>query len=475
MERIVRAFMPVDWRRVVQCSKLAPPMPLHIPFRGILFFFFPWTFGFLSAQTPLSLVAQGTVDSIAVTGFVGDPGSGAAVFRADWTGMDGQAPAFKFKEPAGQHGDSRTSLDELIIAGVEQYLDQRVHFTRDGVQVDIPVPRLASGIDRMIGTAAARFGAPAIPLSAATKEQLGRVSRIDWSQATFGIDGGDDQEKYLAIYYYVRAQRQELERQLHNDLIQLSTVDVLPPQGAAQRDPGKSEPVPTVCSTVFDEENYLCALDLKMDSGKASPDVKLTDAMLSDIAMKAKEAEELPPAPKLRKRDRWLKAELDAINRRIDQSDQRKELWALRDRMDDMEGRLDDIGLQVDELKTDRAAPGTTDNPVATLSALTGRNVTVRFSKGSSDLEPNERALLAEVALSMRQAPNGRVLVTGYADKTGDPGSNLALSERRAKAVRSYLLGQGIDGSRVLMNYYGSSQSSGSDPSERRVELEWVR
>ena len=118
LERIVRAFMPVDWRRVVQCSKLAPPMPLHIPFRGILFFFFPWTFGFLSAQTPLSLVAQGTVDSIAVTGFVGDPGSGAAVFRADWTGMDGQAPAFKFKEPAGQHGDSRTSLDELIIAAV---------------------------------------------------------------------------------------------------------------------------------------------------------------------------------------------------------------------------------------------------------------------------------------------------------------------------------------------------------------------
>ena len=51
----------------------------------------------------------------------------------------------------------------------------------------------------------------------------------------------------------------------------------------------------------------------------------------------------------------------------------------------------------------------------------------------------------------------------------------MALSERRAKAVRSYLLGQGIDGSRVLMNYYGSSQSSGSDPSERRVELEWVR
>ncbi len=450
-------------------------MPPYIPLRGILFFFFPWTFGSLSAQSPLSLVAQGTVDSIAVAGFVGDPMSGAAVFRADWTGVDGRAPAFKFRMLTGHQEDGSTALDELIISGVEQYLDQRVHFTRDGVQVDIPVSRLASGIDGMIGMAAARFGAPAIPMSAATKEQLGRVSRIDWSQATFGVDGGDDQEKYLAIYYYVRAQRQELERQLHNDLISLSTVDVLPPQGAAQRDPGKSEPVPTVCSTVFDEDNYLCALDLKMDGGKASPDVKLTDAMLSDIAAKAKGAEELPPAPKLRKRDRWLKAELDAINRRIDQSDQRKELWALRDRMDDMEGRLDDIGMQVDELKTDRASPGAAENPVASLSALTGRNLTVRFSKGSSELERNERALLDEVALFMRQAPLGRVLVTGYADRSGDLALNLALSERRAKAVRSYLLGQGIEGSRVLMNYYGASRSTGVDPSERRVELEWVR
>lgn len=450
-------------------------MPPHFPLRGIFLFLLIGTFGLLSAQSSLALVAQGTVDSIAVTGFTGNPETAAAVFRADWIGMDSRAPAFKFRMLSDHHKDGGTALDELIIAGVEQYLDQRVHFTRDGVKVDIPLERLASGIDVMIGVATARFGAPAIPLSSATREQLGRVSRIDWSQATFGVDGGDDQEKYLAIYYYVKAQRQELERQLHNDLISLSTVEVLPSGAVAQQDPGKSEPVPTVCSTVFDEDNYLCALDLKMDSSKALPDVKLTDSMLSDIAAKAKVSEEASPTPKLRKRDRWLKTELDAINRRIDQSDQRKELWALRDRMDDMEGRLDDISLQVDEIKTDRAVPGITENPVASLSVLTGRNITVRFSKGSSDLEGDGRSLLNEVVRSMEQAPTGRLLVTGYADRTGDPALNLVLSERRAKAVRSYLLGQGIDGSRVLMNYYGASQSTGSNPADRRVELEWVR
>jgi outer membrane protein OmpA-like peptidoglycan-associated protein len=52
---------------------------------------------------------------------------------------------------------------------------------------------------------------------------------------------------------------------------------------------------------------------------------------------------------------------------------------------------------------------------------------------------------------------------------------NLALSEQRAKAVRNYLLSRGIASERLLVNYYGDSRSSGRDPNERRVEIEWLR
>jgi outer membrane protein OmpA-like peptidoglycan-associated protein len=83
--------------------------------------------------------------------------------------------------------------------------------------------------------------------------------------------------------------------------------------------------------------------------------------------------------------------------------------------------------------------------------------------------------LLDEVVRAMREAPESRVLVTGYADRSGDAAFNLALSERRAKAVRSYLLDHGIGAERVLLNYYGASRSTGEDAAERRVELEWTR
>ena len=450
-------------------------MPPHILLRGITFFFLFGSFAFLAAQPDLSLVALGTVDSIAVTGYAGDPEESPAVIRADWTGLDGTAPRFKLHTLAEMDDGREVALNELILSAVDQYLDQRVHFTRNGVKTDVPIDRLNNDVDRMIALTAAYFEGPTVVLSEASRKQMQRVCSIDWSQASFGVDGGDDLEKYLAISFYVRAQRQELERQLRNDLLPLSSMRVGPSGAGVSSQPTGIDLVPTVCNSVFDEDNFLCALDLRADGEETNSDVQLTNAMLSEIAAKAETLQHKVQEPKLRKRDRWLKTELDAINRRIDQGDQRKELWALRDRMDDIEDRLDNISLQVDDLNNGYGSFGTVENPVANLSALTGKNVQVHFPAGSSELDGKSQGLLEEVANSMRSTREGRVLVTGFADPSGSPALNLALSEKRAKAVRSYLLQRGVSGDRLLLNYYGASQSTGTGAGERRVELEWIR
>ena len=449
-------------------------MPPHQPTRGGVFLILITMSLLAMAQKEVVLNAEGTKDSISVVGRPGGSADGPIVFRAVWSGMDGTAASSTFRAQAGAVQGQELHLDELIIAGVEQYLDQRIHFNKVGVTVDPPVDRMVDGIDRMVAASAQHFGAAPIELSPATRQQLQRVSRIDWSKATFGVDGGEDQEKYLAIYYYVRSQRQELERQLRNDLIPLAGVDVLGPAVAAMIDPGRTDSVPTVCSTVFDDQNFLCPLDLKPDSGGDAHDVQLTNDLLANINASA-EAGKTIDEPKLRKRDRWLKAELDAINGRIDKMDQRKELWALRDRMDAMEGRVDKLDSEVDELKSDRSGGINTENPMANLSALTGKNITVHFGIGSATVEGTDRALLEEVAREMRLSPKDRVLITGYTDASGDPSRNLELSERRAKAVRSYLLELGISPDRLLLNYDGSGRSSGANAAQRRVEIEWLQ
>ncbi|MFN6115395.1 MAG: OmpA family protein, partial [Flavobacteriales bacterium] len=177
--------------------------------------------------------------------------------------------------------------------------------------------------------------------------------------------------------------------------------------------------------------------------------------------------------PKVRKRDQWLKSELDAINQRIDRMDQRKELWELRDRMEDLEDRMSGIELDMRDVR--EAGSSGDHNPLADLSALTGRNLIIRFERNSITLDPEYRVVLNEVFEQLARSPQDRVLITGYTDRSGDPAVNLRLSEERAKAVRNYLLQRGIAADRLLVNYYGDSRSTGRDPGERRVEVEWLR
>lgn len=436
-----------------------------------------------AAQKGLDLRAESDANTVMVRGYAGVDAMEPAL-QATWRLPADQPGAFSYQRLTAPATGHALMLRPLLLAAIEQYLDQRIHFSKGGVSADADDEHLMMDLNAMVAGAAHEFGADGnfSGFSGPTMEQLSRITHIDWSQASFGVDAGGDQDKYLAIYFYVRSQRQELARQLRADLLPLAGVDVLvtgPPRTTFAT--GRDVQVPTVCSTVYDDGNFLCALDLGVDTTLASVDGRLTDEFLAQLATRARatiaDTATDPPKPewqpRIRKRDRWLKAELDIINERIDRLDQRKELWALRDRMDDLEGRVDDIGLEVQDLKAGGGSDQ--DNPLANLSELTGNNITVRFPRGLSVLDAESRVLLNEVFEQLARSPQDRVLITGYTDRSGDPGTNLALSERRARAVGDYLMARGITPDRLLLNYYGDSRSSGRDPMERRVEVEWLR
>ena len=426
----------------------------------------------LNAQD-LVLRVQADASLVEVRGVSTDSLAPAPVFHATWRfAPNAVEPVFDFA-PTDREATARLPLDRLVEAGIGAFLDQHVRFTRTGVKADLAPAEIAERIEAMARTAAASFQAADLfpGLGSPTRDQLGRLLQLDWSQATLPIDAGGDGDRYLAIYRFVRLQRDELERQLRADLLDLSSVPVLDP---AATDPRTTVQVPSVCGTVFDQENFLCALDLTLaaeGAGAVDPALHLTAAP----GVAPIEAPEVAvEQPRIRKRDRWLKAELDAIHDRIDRMDQRRELWTLRDRMDDIEGRLDDMQGQVDELSLDRTDAPRTDNPLANLSTLTGEELTVRFPRNGADLGPEQRIMLNEVFEQLARSPKDRVLITGYTDRSGDPALNLALSEQRARAVRDYLLARGIAAERLMVNYYGDSRSLGRDPSERRVEIEWL-
>ncbi|HZP42261.1 MAG TPA: OmpA family protein [Candidatus Binatia bacterium] len=68
------------------------------------------------------------------------------------------------------------------------------------------------------------------------------------------------------------------------------------------------------------------------------------------------------------------------------------------------------------------------------------------------------RGVLDEIVKTMRDNPSLRVVVEGHTDAIGSDAYNQRLSERRANAVKRYLVAQGIDASRIDTRGFGKSK-----------------
>ena len=73
----------------------------------------------------------------------------------------------------------------------------------------------------------------------------------------------------------------------------------------------------------------------------------------------------------------------------------------------------------------------------------------VLFETGKADLKPGARSNLDKLAQFMQQYPERTVQVEGHTDSTGSDAINRRLSQARADAVKSYVVGQGISGARI--------------------------
>lgn len=82
----------------------------------------------------------------------------------------------------------------------------------------------------------------------------------------------------------------------------------------------------------------------------------------------------------------------------------------------------------------------------------------VYFASDSSDLNPESQQTLAAQARFLNQNRDQSVTIEGHADERGTREYNIALGARRAAAVKSYLVGQGVSEMRVRTMSYGKER-----------------
>lgn len=82
----------------------------------------------------------------------------------------------------------------------------------------------------------------------------------------------------------------------------------------------------------------------------------------------------------------------------------------------------------------------------------------INFETGKDVIRPESYAILNEVAKIMVNNPNYKLQINGHTDNVGKPEANQSLSERRAAAVKQYLVNVGISESRLTAAGFGQDR-----------------
>lgn len=101
--------------------------------------------------------------------------------------------------------------------------------------------------------------------------------------------------------------------------------------------------------------------------------------------------------------------------------------------------------------------------------------LTLNFETGKSDINSSSHDELNACAEFLKANPDVNVQVDGHTDKSGSYEINNPLSKSRAAEVKNYLVGTGIDASRISTDGYGSTRpiytENENDGRNRRIEL----
>lgn len=106
----------------------------------------------------------------------------------------------------------------------------------------------------------------------------------------------------------------------------------------------------------------------------------------------------------------------------------------------------------------------------------TGLDMLINFDLNSSNLTPDAQAKLTEFATALKdnRLKSHSFAVEGYTDASGSELYNDSLSQRRAQSVTAFLLGNGIEASRLTAVGNGEKDPrvpNAYDPANRRVEM----
>ena len=127
-------------------------------------------------------------------------------------------------------------------------------------------------------------------------------------------------------------------------------------------------------------------------------------------------------------------------------------------------------------------SPNRKEDQLAELSNLAEtmklpEKIVIYFELNSNELLKQTYAELDQIARVVTKYPDSKIIIEGYTDSLGNHAYNQKLSEFRANIVKNYLVGRGIDPSKMTTvghgpkNFIASNETEDGRKLNRRVEI----
>jgi outer membrane protein OmpA-like peptidoglycan-associated protein len=101
---------------------------------------------------------------------------------------------------------------------------------------------------------------------------------------------------------------------------------------------------------------------------------------------------------------------------------------------------------------------------------------TITFAVNSTKVDVGQLFQSKSLIDLLKTNPDYKLLLSGYADKSGNADYNMSLSKKRVLAVKEELIKMGINKTRIMEQYFGSEKATATNNiNDRRVELKVLK
>ncbi len=183
--------------------------------------------------------------------------------------------------------------------------------------------------------------------------------------------------------------------------------------------------------------------------------------------------------PELKKKFKQIDEKLDGDQKQIDSlaDETKKNKDDIEKNTDDIEDNDDELDEIRDKIKTfEQFMQDYKDGKLGSGGQL-GKVYTfnnVYFATNKWNIRTDARGELDNLVDVLKKNPNVKIEVAGHADQRGSESYNDWLSNKRAVAVRDYLINKGVNASQLEVKGYGEDNSFPTLQENRRVEFKII-